>query len=62
MEAPGRVLDLLNPCSTVYTVDARTLQPVAAQGGDAWEVAKCLDGNYDKAWGEGDSGFLGTMV
>lgn len=62
MEALGRVSDLPNPYSIVHTVDARKLRPVAAQEGDAWEVAKCLNGNYDKACGEGDSGFLTTMV
>lgn len=45
----------------MYIADARKLRPVAGQGGDAWEVAKCLSGNYDKACGEGDFGFLGSM-
>lgn len=62
VKALGCTSDLPKPYSTVYTIDARKLRPVAEQGGDAWEVAKCLDGNYDKAWGKGDSGFLGTMV
>ena len=45
----------------MYTVDVRKLRPVAAEGDDAWEVAKCSDGNYDKAWGEEGSEFLGSM-
>jgi len=34
---------------------------VTAQKDDAWEVAKCLEGNHDKAWGERIFGFLGCM-
>lgn len=45
----------------VYTADADKLRPVAAQEGDAWELAKRLNGNYDKTSHEGDSGFLGSM-
>lgn len=40
---------------------ARKLRPVAEQGDDAWEVARCLERKYDKAWGGRAFGFLGCM-
>lgn len=45
-------------CSQRYT---RKLRPVAAQGDDAQEATKCLEQNFGKAQGVGDSGFLESM-